>query len=289
MLLTANLLPGIFLTGLQYVIICLIGMTWFSYLNIVMEVLPVDYSFSQKKGLLTKGRTTCPYCGREWKWKDSIPVFSWIYNRKMCRYCLEPISARHSMIEAFGGIVAVLVVLYYNITLEALMIFLLFSVLMVIAIIDYDTHTIPDILNEILAGIGVLSIFVMPGPTIIERMFGVFCVSIPMLIVILLVPEGFGGGDIKMMAVIGIFLGWKATVCGFFFGLILGGIYGAYLMFYKKKGKKEQFPFGPFLSAGIAVATYADIGEHLMQHYIEMIQGILEKTSFAIIYSNWYR
>lgn len=280
MLLTADLLPGILLTGVKYIIICLIGMTWFSYLNIVMEVLPMDFQFSQKRALLTKGRTTCPHCGQEWKWKEAIPVFSWIYNRKMCQYCLEMISARHSMIEAFGGIVAVLVVLYYNITIEALMIFLLFSVLAVIAIIDYDTHTIPDILNEILAGIGVLSIFVMPGPTIIERMIGVFCVSIPMLLVVLLVPEGFGGGDIKMMAVIGIFLGWKATVCGFFFGLILGGIYGAYLMFYKKKGKKEKFPFGPFLSVGIAVSTYANVGEHLMQHYIDMIQGIVTMWKF---------
>lgn len=183
--------------------------------------------------------------------------------------------AENRMVSLAGGILALVITGYYGTSMAALTLFLVSAVLVMITVIDAYTQTIPPVLNIILGALGLLSILTMPGISVAERVIGFFCISVPMFLIVLLVPGGFGGGDIKMMAASGILLGWKGNLAAFFIGLIIGGIYGAFLLISGKKGRKEHFAFGPCLSIGIFVSAYAGIGMRIVDQYLYMIQTML--------------
>lgn len=183
--------------------------------------------------------------------------------------------AENRMVSLAGGILALVITGYYGMSMAALTLFLVSAVLVMITVIDAYTQMIPPVLNIILGALGLLSILTMPGISVAERVIGFFCISVPMFLIVLLVPGGFGGGDIKMMAASGILLGWKGNLAAFFIGLIIGGIYGAFLLISGKKGRKEHFAFGPCLSIGIFVSAYAGIGMRIVDQYLYMIQTML--------------
>ena len=183
--------------------------------------------------------------------------------------------AENRMVSLAGGILALVITGYYGMSMAALTLFLISAVLVMITVIDAYTQTIPPVLNIVLGALGLVSILTMPGISVAERVIGFFCISVPMFLIVLLVPGGFGGGDIKMMAASGILLGWKGNLAAFFIGLIIGGIYGAFLLISGKKGRKEHFAFGPCLSIGIFVSAYAGIGMRIVDQYLYMIQTML--------------
>lgn len=183
--------------------------------------------------------------------------------------------AENRMVSLAGGILALVITGYYGMSMAALTLFLVSAVLVMITVIDAYTQMIPPVLNIILGALGLLSILTMPGISVAERVIGFFCISVPMFLIVLLVPGGFGGGDIKMMAASGILLGWKGNLAAFFIGLIIGGVYGAFLLISGKKGRKEHFAFGPCLSIGIFVSAYAGIGMRIADQYLYMIQTML--------------
>lgn len=263
-ILAVNGITGDALNLLMYVVVFLIGAAVFFGVNILAEWF--ERIEKTEEEIVAPG--TCPHCGHKRKWTEQIPIFSWLVQKRRCAYCSEKLSARYALIELLGGVLAVLVVLYYGISLAALTVFAVYTVLSIISIVDADIQYIPPELNIILVVIGILSIWTLPGPTILERLIGVVCVSLFLFLVILIVPEGFGLGDVKLMAAIGVVLGWKGTVFAFFVGLILGGIAGCCLLLIKKKGGKYHFAFGPFLSIGIAISLYGQIGIQLVDMYI---------------------
>lgn len=183
--------------------------------------------------------------------------------------------AENRMVSLAGGILALVITGYYGMSMAALTLFLVSAVLVMITVIDAYTQTIPPVLNIILGALGLVSILTMPGISVAERVIGFFCISVPMFLIVLLVPGGFGGGDIKMMAASGILLGWKGNLAAFFIGLIIGGVYGAFLLISGKKGRKEHFAFGPCLSIGIFASAYAGIGMRIVDQYLYMIQTML--------------
>lgn len=297
MVLLVDSTPEMILYIVAGIFVFILGAFVFSYLNRVIEILPEgieddeeektkeelaaekirhkELARDKRKRLLKIGNA-CPHCGQTWKMKDSIPVLSWLMNERKCRYCSKAISIRHTLIELLGGVLAVIPLFYYGLSVEALTVFLVYCVLSTIAVIDMDTQYIPPELNLILAVLGVLSIITLPGPSLVERGIGIFCVSVPLLIITLIVPGAFGGGDIKMMAAVGILLGWKGTVMAFLIGLLLGGGYGAYVLITKKMGRKEHFAFGPFLAIGIAISLYADCGTKCMNLYMDYIMAAFQ-------------
>ncbi len=188
-------------------------------------------------------------------------------------------SGRKLFVVILGGLLAVLVVYYYDVSLAALTMFLLYCVLTVITFIDMDTQEIPPVLNIMIFLLGIVSIWTMGGVTIVERIIGFFCISLPLYLIILVIPDGFGGGDIKMMAAAGWFLGWKATLFAFFVGLVMGGIYGVYLLAAKNMDKKAHFAFGPFLAVGIAISAYGGIGVQAMNLYLAPIIQSIEQMN----------
>ena len=92
------------------------------------------------------------------------------------------------------------------------------------------------------------------------------CVSLPLYLLTIPVPGAFGGGDIRLTAACGIFLGWKLNLLALFLAVMGGGIYGMWLLATKRKGKKDHFAFGPFLCVGMAIAMFA--GENILNWYL---------------------
>lgn len=121
---------------------------------------------------------------------------------------------------------------------------------------DCRTRKIPDRLTAMLACVGVLSVWTVPEVPLYSRAIGLFAASLPLLLCTVLCPGAFGGGDIKLMAGAGIFLGYRRVLIGLLLGLLGGGVYSAGCLMMKRKGRKERFALGPFLCAGIAAAYF---------------------------------
>lgn len=253
------------LNAIIYITIFFMGAVVFSYLNLVIERLP------KKENILVRN-VKCPMCDRELHAKDIFPIVSEIRYKGKCKYCREELPVRPMVIEVLGGLFAVGSSLFYGVTWQALFVFLVICDLVVISFIDMDTQEIPPQLNLILLVLGALSIIVLDGPGMKERIIGVFAVSVPMLLLAVLL-NGFGGGDVKLMAASGLLLGWKGNVIAFFIGAIIGAIYAIYLLKTKKSDRKGYFAFGPFLCIGILVALIHNFGASLVTMYLDYLKS----------------
>ena len=248
----------------------LMGGCIFSFADVVADRLPRKITF-------VKGRSYCPSCGHTLAWYDMIPVVSWLLLRGKCRQCRCRIPARYPVTEAMGMAAAELSLLcfggwngyWHEINLCVLTVFSLLTLLLIITQIDQQTMEIPNGLVIACIVPAVMAVFAFPNVKIMERLIGIFSVSLPLFAITLAVPGAFGGGDIKLMAVIGFFLGWKMSLTAFMLAVFSGGIYGIGLLLSKKKGAKEQFAFGPFLCAGTALTLF--VGEWLLSWYLSII------------------
>lgn len=238
-----------------------------SFYNVITMRVPIKESF-------TKGRSHCPKCKHDLSALDLVPFFSWIFLRGKCRYCKEKISFRYPLMELVGGLTALFSVWKLGVTPNALLLFYIISVLVTLSIIDQETMEIPNGFHLAIFIAAVFSIWFGPTFNLIEvslldRAIGFLVISLPMYI-LAVITGGFGGGDIKLMAVAGLLLGWKATVCAFFVGVFSAAFYCIYILVYAliavvkktapsfKEGManamKMPFAFGPYLSFGIVVS-----------------------------------
>ena len=158
---------------------------------------------------------------------------------------------------------------WHEINLCVVTVFSLLTLLLIIAQIDQQTMEIPNGLVIACIVPAAMAVFAFPDVTLTERLIGFFSVSLPLFAITLAVPGAFGGGEIKLMAVIGFFLGWKMSLTAFMLAVFSGGIYGIGLLLSKKKGAKEHFAFGPFLCAGTALTLF--VGEWLLSWYLSII------------------
>lgn len=243
---------------------CMLGACVFSFLNVIIYRLPRQKSF-------VRGRSFCPACGHTLKAADLVPVFSYLFLRGKCRYCGQKIGPRDTLVELGGGLLALLCAwLYRDAPAAGVTVFAFFCVLTVVAFIDADTMEIPDGCHIAILLLAVVSYFTMPGTSLLSRLIGMVCISVPMLLLALLISGAFGGGDIKLMAACGAFLGWRLVLVSALLGLLFGGLWGIYLLAAKKKGRKEQFAFGPFLCVGMLLGIL--FGETLIDWYMGFLK-----------------
>ena len=208
----------------------LLGAALFSFMNVVAWRLP--------RGMdPLKGRSVCPQCGHTLGAPDLVPVFSWLFLRGRCRHCGAHIPARYLLVELLGGVLALGCTWRYGAAyaLPGGLFGMSWAALLALAVC------------------GAVSVLLSPADWL-PHVIGAFCVSVPMFLLCLVIDGAFGGGDIKLMAAAGLFLGWQNTRLAMFFGIVFGGVYGIYLLAAKKAGKKDHFAFGPFLCAGIVIA-----------------------------------
>lgn len=242
-------------------ILFLAGASVFSFLNVLVWRIPRRISF-------IRGRSVCESCGHVLGMRELCPVFGWIWVRGRCRYCGAKLPVSHLLYELLGGLLLIGCGRWQEYTAEALLWFLFFGLLTAVARIDWQTMEIPDGLTAACAILGVTMWILGLHPEAGERLIGAVCVSLPMFVLAVVIPGAFGGGDIKLMAACGLVLGWKQTVTAMFLAVLAGGIYGGWLLFSGKKGRKEQFAFGPFLCMGMGAA--AVYGEQLLTWYLSL-------------------
>ncbi len=221
-----------------------------------------------------KGRSRCPACGHELSAADLVPFFSWLFLRGRCRYCGEKISARYPLAELVFAVVSVLCVLTFGLTAVCLRNWVFFGCLFFLSLTDIDDRIIPDrsLLIAVAAWFAALP-FTGSGPLtagmniLAALVFGSALLLISLLMDRLLGRESLGGGDIKLIAVTGLYLGFTGTL----FALILAcviGIIAAFAIHGAKPGGKP-FAFGPSIAA--AAAGMLLFGQGLIQWYTGLL------------------
>jgi leader peptidase (prepilin peptidase)/N-methyltransferase len=245
------------------------GATVYSYLNVVIARLP-------KKEPLVEKRSKCPSCGHPQRIGDVFPVVSWISRRGKCIYCQEKRPKRELLVELLGGFTAAALVCYYGLTFKMFTMFLFYAVLMVISAVDIDTKEIPPVLNLIIFFISILSLITIRDITLIERLIGAFCISVPLFVIALITSGSIGGGDIKLTFAAGILLGWKGMIFAFFIGMIIAGVVSVYLLVKKKVTTKDYLALGPFLCIGMAISSFGCMGDKIVEFCIFMCRVLLK-------------
>ena len=242
-----------------YIYLFILGTVIGSFLNVCI------YRY-QTNEPIAKGRSHCPKCNHQLAWYDLIPVFSWLSLKGKCRYCHEPIAARYPIVELLTAILYVLVFWKFEFTFDTLIYLVIVSTLVYAAFVDHDSMIIPDRTHIILIICGALLMFLHPE-TITERLIGLVIISVPLFIVAY-VTKGLGYGDVKLMAAIGLVIGFKNNILAFLIGVILGAIVGIYKLRFKNSNKKDEMPLGPHLIIGILISIF--IGTNLINWYISL-------------------
>jgi len=244
------------------------GMCVGSFLNVCIYRLPHD------KSVVNPRRSLCPNCGKSIYWFDNIPVLSYVLLRGRCRHCNEPISPRYPLIEIMSGSFALCCVLKFGFSIDALVFYTFISALIVITYIDIDHQIIPDVIT--LPGIPIffLASLVIPDVTLGDAALGLLIGGGSLLLVawvyrLVAKKEGMGGGDIKLLAMIGVLLGWKGVLFTILSSSAIGTVSGLSVMLSKREGMKLAIPFGPFLSLGAII--YIFFGNPLMGWYLGLL------------------
>ena len=239
----------------------LMGAVIGSFLNVVIVRLPQNES-------LILPRSRCRACATELPWFDNIPVLSFVALRGRCRACDAAISWRYPIVEATTALLFVLAAWQSSSPGRLLTDWLFVSVLVVVAGIDIDHQVIPDRITLPGIGVGVLLSFLGIRASWLESLLGIAVGGGLLFAVILLSGGGMGGGDMKLGAMIGAFLGYKLALLALFVAVILGGLVAVALLSTGIRRRKDPIPFGPFLAAGAALAMLW--GEAVLRWYLNV-------------------
>ena len=249
------------------IIIFIQGLCIGSFLNVCIYRVP------QSKSIMHP-RSMCPNCSTPIPFYDNIPVFSYLLLRGRCRQCKVKISPRYPMVELLGGLTALGTYLKFGLTWEALIYYVFIAALIVVTFIDLDHRIIPDVIT--LPGIPLCfaASFLLPEITYLEALIGVIAGGGSLFLVawtysLLTKKEGMGGGDIKLLAMMGAIIGWKGVLFTIFVGSLTGTLAGLAVMLQSRKGMKLAVPFGPFLSIGCI--TYIFFGIPLITWYFNLL------------------
>lgn len=206
-------------------------------------------------------------CGRQLKWYELIPVISFVIQGGKCRNCKTKLSVQYPIIELLNGLLYVVIFYRYGITVQAGIYALLASALIVIAVVDFRTFTIPFGCNVFIFALGVAQVL-NDLPHMSQYVIGFFAISV-LLYLIWFISKGraIGGGDIKLLAAAGLLLGWQNIIFAFLLGCVLGAVIHIFRM--KVFGADRKLAFGPYLAAGIMIAAL--YGDELITIYLSSL------------------
>lgn len=244
-----------------------------SFLNVCIYRIPRSQS-------VVWPASRCPSCNNPISPYDNIPLFSYfVLLRGRCRSCSRKISLRYPLVEALNAFSYLFVFWRFGPEWSAAVYGIFCSAMIVITFIDYDFQIIPDRITLPGIPIGLIAgSFLLPDPFLRSTALGFsasvigavsgfsFFYLVAFLSIKLLKKEGMGGGDIKMMAMVGAFLGWKAVLLTTFLGSLFGAVIGIGLMLFKGKEKGSLIPFGPFLALGAVVSLF--FGQEILLWYL---------------------
>lgn len=247
-----------------YIISIIFGALVGSFLNVCIFRLPKEES------IIWPG-SHCPHCKNAIKFYDNIPVVSYFLLRGRCRYCKGSISLQYPLVEGITAVSSLFLIIKFGPSLSYLLYFAFVAALIVITVIDLYHQIIPDVISLPGIGMGLLASLLIPQITFSNSLIGILLGGGSLFIVAtfyqwLFKREGMGGGDVKLLAMIGAFLGWKAVLLTILLSSLIGSVTGILMMVVKGKDFKYAIPFGPFLSLGAVISLF--YGEEIVRWYL---------------------
>jgi leader peptidase (prepilin peptidase)/N-methyltransferase len=217
----------------------------------------------------------CPACRTPLRVLDNIPLLSYLALRGRCRYCDVNISWRYPFVEGLNGLAYVFAVMRFGLEPATLVYALLLSTLIVVTFIDLDHQIIPNEITFPGMPLGLIAAATVLPISWLESLIGLLCGGGLLFFVVWISPyifgrEGMGMGDVKLLGMLGAFLGWKATLLTLLLGAFSGAIVGLTLILTKLIKRSEPIPFGPFLALGAVLALF--LGDGLIEWYTGLFE-----------------
>ncbi|MGY2462187.1 prepilin peptidase [Vreelandella sulfidaeris] len=274
---------------IAWLIIFLIGLCLGSFLNVVITRLPVMLmrrwrhearaalelgdEHAPRFNLATPG-SMCPRCETPIAWHDNLPLIGWIKRRGHCAACQKTISIQYPLVEMAAGLLALVVLALHGLTPESLFIYGACLTLLALAVIDFRTQLLPDVLTLPLLWAGLLfQLFFQPfmlSDAVIGVMVGYLSLwSFYWLFKLITGKEGMGFGDFKLLAALGAWLGWSFLPLVLVLSAGLGTIVGLMAQACSPRLRGAPFPFGPFLALAGWIALL--VGDELMALYLSLL------------------
>lgn len=238
-----------------------IGCIVASFVGVVIDRYPRGENF-------IAGRSHCIYCHQKLRLMDLIPIVSYLILRGKCRYCHQKIPIHYFFIEIIGGYFAIVCLKQYQ-NFKGICLFAIAMLLLTISFIDLKMMVIPNgslCLFFILVMIYTYDIH----HSFVDMLVGCLSVSLLMFVLTKITPDCFGGGDIKLMAVAGMLLGWKRNVLAFAIAIVLAGVYALYDLLKNHSSLQSYIAFAPYLSIGIWLSLR--YGNQIIGAYLYMIR-----------------
>ena len=233
----------------------LFGLAVGSFLNVCIYRIPLKKSIARPP-------SSCPQCGGRIRFYDNIPILSYILLLGRCRQCRTPISFRYPLVEFVIGLLSVALFIPFGPSLQYAFLFLFTAALVVIAFIDLEHKIIPDVISlpGMLVGVA-FSFFPSAGISPLEALIGVaggggFLFLVGTVFEKVTGREGMGGGDVKLLAMIGAWMGWKALPFIILISSFTGALIGGLSLVVSRQGMRSRIPFGPFLALGALVFLF---------------------------------
>jgi leader peptidase (prepilin peptidase)/N-methyltransferase len=232
-------------------VIFIFGAVIGSFLNVCIYRIPAGVS-------IVKPASRCPACESPIRWYQNIPILSYLVLRGRCARCQHSISWRYPLVEALTGLLFLLVFRSFGMMWATPVYWVLVAALVAISFIDLDHQIIPDVISLPGVPAGFLLTFLVPWLSWKDSLLGILigggslaCVA--WIYYLVTRNEGMGMGDVKLLAMLGAFMGWKAILPIIFIGSVIGSLVGVPLMLIQRANGKLAIPFGPFLSLGAIV------------------------------------
>jgi leader peptidase (prepilin peptidase)/N-methyltransferase len=254
-------------TSLLIIYSALFGLIVGSFLNVVVHRLPRAIS-------IVFPRSACTFCNGPVAARDNIPVVSYLLLRGKCRRCSAPISVRYPLVELATSTLFALCAWRFGFSFETPVAALFCSLLLCLALIDFDHFLLPDKLTLPGIGAGLLLQPWLPRTSFAEAALGVLLGAGTLILIVnvwywLRSEEGMGLGDVNMLAMVGAFLGWQGAAVTLIVATVAGALTGLLLMASRKLGAGSRLPFGVFLSTGAAIALF--LGDRITNFYLGLL------------------
>jgi len=244
-------------TAAAAVLAGVLGLAIGSFMNVVIHRLPRGES-------LSKPRSRCPGCGKQIRARDNIPVVSWLLLRGRCRDCGEPISVRYPLVELLTAALCVAVVLAKGADQDVWLGLAFVLLLVPVTFIDLDHRIIPNVLTGLGAVVALALVAIFQTDDLVEHLIAGAAAGGFLLIAAIAYPAGMGMGDVKLAAVMGLFLG-RAVAPAMLIALVAGSLIGIVVI--ARHGRKAGVPFGPFLAFGGVAGLFA--GDEIVDWYLD--------------------
>lgn len=244
--------------------IFLLGTIIGSFLNVCIHRIP------KKESIVFPG-SYCPSCSTPLKWYDLIPVLSFLFLKGKCRCCGERISPKYPTVELINGIIFVMLFSKIGFNLDFIFHTFLFSLFIIISFIDLDYQIIPNtmVLFILLVSIvyKILNFLLYNVPSnLVNSLMGLGISGLIFFIIFVVSKGGMGGGDVKLIGVLGFILGIPKIFINIFLSFLAGGIISVLLLAFKIKGRKDPIPFGPFIILGFIITLFW--GDKIVNWYL---------------------